>query len=180
MRWKVMKMKYIFALVLLCCIRTAAVSNEDIPISKHQKAINDSIQQVFYKDINKVIAPIFEIPQNILSGWPRRIKSAPQCKCCNKYYYRLSTGSWLSFIYADSLSSNELDFYTDKINYDRLTKRLLNGKFKLGSNWIGDTFEFGSISISYYGMENMPKDDCLENQFKSNPYCFRIIPKIRH
>jgi hypothetical protein len=172
-------MKYIIALILICGIYTLSVSKEDIFISKHQKAINDSIQQVFYGDINKVIAPIFEIPQNILSGWPWRIKSVPQCKCCNKYYYKLSTGSWLSFMYADSLRSNELEFYTDRTNYNKLCKKLLDSKFKIGSNWIGDTFEYGSICVSYYEMQIMPKDNCLENQFKSNPYCFRIIPKIR-
>ena len=172
-------MKYIVALVLVCCFHTASVSKEDVPVSRHQKATSDSIQQVFYKDINTVIAPIFEVPKNILSGWPNRSKSAPQCKCCSKFYYKLPTGSWLSYICVDTLRSNELDFYADKANYLRITKRLKDSKFKIGSNWIGDTFEYGSISISFYAMETMPKDSCLENQFKSNPYCFRIIPKIR-
>jgi hypothetical protein len=173
-------MKYIAALFLIWCMHALSVSNENIPLSKHQKAITDSIQQVFYRNINEIIVPIFEIPRTILSGWPLRIKSVPQCKCCKKYYYKLSTGSWLSFVHADSLGSNELEFYTDKANYNKLCKRLSDSKFKIGSNWIGDTFEYGSISISYYEMQAMPKENCLENQFRSNPYCFRIIPKIRY
>jgi hypothetical protein len=172
-------MKHIIAFVLLCGIHTLPFAKDNVSVSKHQKAMSDSIQQVFYRNINTIIAPIFEIPKNILSGWPGRITIVPKCKCCNKYYYKLATGSWLGFIYADSLKSNELEFYTDKTNYNKLCKRLADSKFKSGSNWMGDTFEYGSISISYYVMENMPKDNCLENQFTSNPYCFRIIPKIR-
>jgi hypothetical protein len=172
-------MKFLAAFILLCCFRTASFSNDAEPMSKHQKALSDSIQRVFYNDINTVIAPIFEVPKNILTGWPNRIKIAPQCKCCSKSYYRLSAGSWLSFICADSLRSNELDFYADRASYLRIFQKLKDHNFKIGSNWIGDTFEYGSISISFYEMETMPKESCLENQFKANPYCFRIILKIR-
>jgi hypothetical protein len=175
---KGVSMKYFVALILLCCFNTASFSNEAEPMSKHQKALSDSIQQVFYKEINTVIAPIFEIPKNILSGWPNHIKIAPQCKCCSKFYFKLSAG-WLSFICADSMRSDELDFYADRASYLRISQKLKDHNFKIGSNWIGDTFEYGSVSISFYKTETMPKDNCLENQFASNPYCFRIIPKIR-